>query len=170
VLDVKMPRMMALICKQLFQGQAAGCHHVGFAHGQERRTRSWDSSWAPMITRDEAISPRELMAWVKAVFKSGDAATALRLPATNPAMWEVNVRSNEMRAGSRVELSAKEFACWHILSLIRRKHFRAIACWSSVGLRELSGTPAPLIRNIVFTSDKAGTESEETAFHSGTVH
>ena len=109
VLDVMMPRMSGLdVCKQLKVKKPSLPIIMLTARGQEiDKVVGLELGADDYVTKPFSI--RELMARVKAV---------LRRVATQPASEiyrfsdvEVNVRANEvMRAGSRVELSAKEFA------------------------------------------------------------
>jgi two-component system alkaline phosphatase synthesis response regulator PhoP len=109
VLDVMMPRMSGLdVCKQLKIKQPSLPIIMLTARGQEiDKVVGLELGADDYVTKPFSI--RELMARVKAV---------LRRIAPQPVAdiykfsdVEVNVRSNEvLRAGSRVELSAKEFA------------------------------------------------------------
>ena len=108
VLDVMMPRMSGLdVCKQLKVKQPALPIIMLTARGQEiDKVVGLELGADDYVTKPFSI--RELMARVKAV---------LRRAAPPPSDIykfsdvEVNIRSNEvLRAGSRVELSAKEFA------------------------------------------------------------
>ena len=108
VLDVMMPRMSGLdVCKQLKVKKPQLPIIMLTARGQEiDKVVGLELGADDYVTKPFSI--RELMARVKAV---------LRRIAPSPAEIyrfsdvEVNVRSNEvLRAGQRIELSAKEFA------------------------------------------------------------
>ena len=109
VLDVMMPRMSGLdVCKQLKLKQPALPIIMLTARGQEiDKVVGLELGADDYVTKPFSI--RELMARVKAVLRRA-------APQPPPDIYrfsdvEVNVRSNEVRRnGSRVELSAKEFA------------------------------------------------------------
>lgn len=109
VLDVMMPRMSGLdVCKQLKLKQPALPIIMLTARGQEiDKVVGLELGADDYVTKPFSI--RELMARVKAVLRRA-------APHPPPDIYrfsdvEVNVRSNEvLRNGSRVELSAKEFA------------------------------------------------------------
>ena len=109
VLDVMMPRMSGLdVCKQLKLKQPALPIIMLTARGQEiDKVVGLELGADDYVTKPFSI--RELMARVKAVLRRA-------APQPPPDIYrfsdvEVNVRSNEvLRNGSRVELSAKEFA------------------------------------------------------------
>jgi len=109
VLDVMMPRMSGLdVCKQLKIKQPALPIIMLTARGQEiDKVVGLELGADDYVTKPFSI--RELMARVKAVLRR-----ATPQPPSDVYKFsdvEVNVRSNEvLRAGSRVELSAKEFA------------------------------------------------------------
>ncbi len=109
VLDVMMPRMSGLdVCKQLKVKQPGLPIIMLTARGQEiDKVVGLELGADDYVTKPFSI--RELMARVKAVLRRA-------APQPPPDIYkfsdvEVNVRSNEvLRNGSRVELSAKEFA------------------------------------------------------------
>lgn len=109
VLDVMMPRMSGLdVCKQLKLKQPSLPIIMLTARGQEiDKVVGLELGADDYVTKPFSI--RELMARVKAVLRRA-------APQPPPDIYrfsdvEVNVRSNEvLRNGSRVELSAKEFA------------------------------------------------------------
>jgi two-component system alkaline phosphatase synthesis response regulator PhoP len=109
VLDVMMPRMSGLdVCKQLKIKQPGLPIIMLTARGQEiDKVVGLELGADDYVTKPFSI--RELMARVKAVLRRA-------APQPPPDIYkfsdvEVNVRSNEvLRNGSRVELSAKEFA------------------------------------------------------------
>jgi len=109
VLDVMMPRMSGLdVCKQLKIKQPSLPIIMLTARGQEiDKVVGLELGADDYVTKPFSI--RELMARVKAVLRRA-------APQPPPDIYrfsdvEVNVRSNEvLRNGSRVELSAKEFA------------------------------------------------------------
>jgi DNA-binding response OmpR family regulator len=109
VLDVMMPRMSGLdVCKQLKLKQPALPIIMLTARGQEiDKVVGLELGADDYVTKPFSI--RELMARVKAVLRRA-------APPPPPDIYrfsdvEVNVRSNEvLRNGSRIELSAKEFA------------------------------------------------------------
>jgi two-component system alkaline phosphatase synthesis response regulator PhoP len=109
VLDVMMPRMSGLdVCKQLKVKQPSLPIIMLTARGQEiDKVVGLELGADDYVTKPFSI--RELMARVKAVLRRS-------APQPPPDIFkfsdvEVNVRSNEvLRNGSRVELSAKEFA------------------------------------------------------------
>src|SRR6266516_2798803 len=109
VLDVMMPRMSGLdVCKQLKVKKPSLPIIMLTARGQEiDKVVGLELGADDYVTKPFSI--RELMARVKAVLRR----TA---PQAEPDVYrfsdvEVNVRGNEvLRAGARVELSAKEFA------------------------------------------------------------
>ena len=109
VLDVMMPRMSGLdVCKQLKAQRPALPVIMLTARGQEiDKVVGLELGADDYVTKPFSI--RELMARVKAVLRR-----ATPQPPSDIYKFsddEVNVRSNEvLRAGSRVELSAKEFA------------------------------------------------------------
>ena len=109
VLDVMMPRMSGLdVCKQLKVKQPALPIIMLTARGQEiDKVVGLELGADDYVTKPFSI--RELMARVKAVLRR-----AAPQPPSDIYKFsdvEVNIRSNEvLRAGSRVELSAKEFA------------------------------------------------------------
>lgn len=110
VLDVMMPRMSGLdVCKQLKARQPALPIIMLTARGQEiDKVVGLELGADDYVTKPFSI--RELMARVKAVLRRASPAM------TTPEVYrfsdvEVNIRSNEvLRAGTPVELSAKEFA------------------------------------------------------------
>ena len=110
VLDVMMPRMSGLdVCKQLKAKKASLPIIMLTARGQEvDKVVGLELGADDYVTKPFSI--RELMARVKAVLRRAAPTTA------EPEVYrfsdvEVNVRRNEvLRNGSRVELSAKEFA------------------------------------------------------------
>lgn len=110
VLDVMMPRMSGLdVCKQLKTKKPALPIIMLTARGQEvDKVVGLELGADDYVTKPFSI--RELMARVKAVLRRATPA------AVEPEVYrfsdvEVNVRRNEvLRNGSRVELSAKEFA------------------------------------------------------------
>lgn len=110
VLDVMMPRMSGLdVCKQLKTKKPALPIIMLTARGQEvDKVVGLELGADDYVTKPFSI--RELMARVKAVLRRASP------PAAEPEVYrfsdvEVNVRRNEvMRNGSRVDLSAKEFA------------------------------------------------------------
>jgi DNA-binding response OmpR family regulator len=109
VLDVMMPRMSGLdVCKQLKTKKPSVPIIMLTARGQEiDKVVGLELGADDYVTKPFSI--RELMARVKAVLRRVS-------PAPAPDVYrfsdvEVNVRSNEvLRAGSRIELSSKEFA------------------------------------------------------------
>lgn len=109
VLDVMMPRMSGLdVCKQLKTKKPGVPIIMLTARGQEiDKVVGLELGADDYVTKPFSI--RELMARVKAVLRRVS-------PAPAPDVYrfsdvEVNVRSNEvLRAGSRIELSSKEFA------------------------------------------------------------
>ena len=110
VLDVMMPRMSGLdVCKQLKTKKPSLPIIMLTARGQEvDKVVGLELGADDYVTKPFSI--RELMARVKAVLRRATPA------ATAPEVYrfsdvEVNVRRNEvLRNGSRIELSAKEFA------------------------------------------------------------
>jgi DNA-binding response OmpR family regulator len=110
VLDVMMPRMSGLdVCKQLKAKRPALPIIMLTARGQEiDKVVGLELGADDYVTKPFSI--RELMARVKAVLRR------VSPQAKAPEVYrfgdvEVNIRHNEVRrAGSRVELSAKEFA------------------------------------------------------------
>ena len=110
VLDVMMPRLSGLdVCKQLKSKKPALPIIMLTARGQEvDKVVGLELGADDYVTKPFSI--RELMARVKAVLRRAAPAAA------EPEIYrfsdvEVNVRRNEvLRNGSRVELSAKEFA------------------------------------------------------------
>jgi len=109
VLDVMMPRMSGLdVCKQLKIQRPSMPIIMLTARGQEiDKVVGLELGADDYVTKPFSI--RELMARVKAVLRR----VSSQMPAD--VYWfsdvEVNVRRNEvLRSGSRVELSAKEFA------------------------------------------------------------
>jgi DNA-binding response OmpR family regulator len=110
VLDVMMPRMSGLdVCKQLKAKRPSLPIIMLTARGQEiDKVVGLELGADDYVTKPFSI--RELMARVKAVLRR------VTPPAIAPEVYrfsdvEVNIRSNEVRrAGSLVELSAKEFA------------------------------------------------------------
>src|ERR1051325_46459 len=109
VLDVMMPRMSGLdVCKQL-KAQRPGIPIIMLtARGQEiDKVVGLELGADDYVTKPFSI--RELMARVKAVLRRATPQNATEVYKFSDV--EVNIRSNEvLRAGSRVELSAKEFA------------------------------------------------------------
>jgi two-component system alkaline phosphatase synthesis response regulator PhoP len=109
VLDVMMPRMSGLdVCKQLKVRQPSLPIIMLTARGQEiDKVVGLELGADDYVTKPFSI--RELMARVKAVLRR-----AAPQPPSDIYRFsdvEVNVRSNEvLRNGSRVDLSAKEFA------------------------------------------------------------
>src|SRR6266498_1519506 len=110
VLDVMMPRMSGLdVCKQLKAKQPSLPIIMLTARGQEiDKVVGLELGADDYVTKPFSI--RELMARVKAVLRR----VSPQAPAAEVYRFsdiEVNVRSNEVRrAGSLVDLSAKEFA------------------------------------------------------------
>lgn len=110
LLDVMMPKMSGLdLCKQLKARRPSVPIIMLTARGQEiDKVVGLELGADDYITKP--FSVRELMARVKAVLRRVSPATA------PPEVYrfsdiEVNIRSNEvLRAGSPVDLSAKEFA------------------------------------------------------------
>ena len=110
VLDVMMPRMSGLdVCKQLKAKKPSLPIIMLTARGQEvDKVVGLELGADDYVTKPFSI--RELMARVKAVLRRASPQSP------EPEIYrfsdvEVNVRRNEvMRNGSRVELSAKEFA------------------------------------------------------------
>ena len=110
VLDVMMPRMSGLdVCKQLKSKRPSLPIIMLTARGQEiDKVVGLELGADDYVTKP--FSVRELMARVKAVLRR------VSPPAGTPEVYrfgdvEVNIRSNEVRrAGTPVELSAKEFA------------------------------------------------------------
>lgn len=110
VLDVMMPRMSGLdVCKQLKAKRPSLPIIMLTARGQEiDKVVGLELGADDYVTKPFSI--RELMARVKAVLRR------VSPPVTAPEVYrfsdvEVNTRSNEVRrAGTPVELSAKEFA------------------------------------------------------------
>ena len=110
VLDVMMPRMSGLdVCKQLKAKRPSLPIIMLTARGQEiDKVVGLELGADDYVTKPFSI--RELMARVKAVLRR------VSPPMTAPEVYrfsdvEVNTRSNEVRrAGTPVELSAKEFA------------------------------------------------------------
>jgi len=110
VLDVMMPRMSGLdVCKQLKATKPAMPIIMLTARGQEiDKVVGLELGADDYVTKPFSI--RELMARVKAVLRR------VSPQATAPEVYrfsdvEVNVRSNQvLRAGSPIDLSAKEFA------------------------------------------------------------
>ena len=110
VLDVMMPRMSGLdVCKQLKAKRPSVPIIMLTARGQEiDKVVGLELGADDYVTKP--FSVRELMARVKAVLRR------VSPQATTPEVYrfsdvEVNIRSNEvLRAGSPIELSAKEFA------------------------------------------------------------
>lgn len=109
VLDVMMPRLSGLdVCKQLKIKKPSLPIIMLTARGQEiDKVVGLELGADDYVTKPFSI--RELMARVKAVLRRVS-------PQTAPDVYrfsdiEVNVRSNEvLRAGRRIDLSAKEFA------------------------------------------------------------
>jgi two-component system alkaline phosphatase synthesis response regulator PhoP len=109
VLDVMMPRMSGLdVCKLLKIKQPSLPIIMLTARGQEiDKVVGLELGADDYVTKPFSI--RELMARVKAVLRRASPQPAADIYKFSDV--EVNVRSNEvLRAGSRVELSAKEFA------------------------------------------------------------
>ena len=110
VLDVMMPRMSGLdVCKQLKAKRPAIPIIMLTARGQEiDKVVGLELGADDYVTKPFSI--RELMARVKAVLRR----VSPQAPAAEVYRFsdvEVNVRSNEVRrAGTLVDLSAKEFA------------------------------------------------------------
>ena len=110
VLDVMMPRMSGLdVCKQLKSQRPSIPIIMLTARGQEiDKVVGLELGADDYVTKPFSI--RELMARVKAVLRR----VAPHAPALEVYRFsdvEVNVRSNEvLRAGTAVDLSAKEFA------------------------------------------------------------
>jgi DNA-binding response OmpR family regulator len=110
VLDVMMPRMSGLdVCKQLKASKPSLPIIMLTARGQEiDKVVGLELGADDYVTKPFSI--RELMARVKAVLRR------VSPQATAPEVYrfsdvEVNVRSNQvLRAGSPIDLSAKEFA------------------------------------------------------------
>ena len=110
VLDVMMPRMSGLdVCKQLKAKRSSLPIIMLTARGQEvDKVVGLELGADDYVTKPFSI--RELMARVKAVLRRASPQGAL------PEVYrfndvEVNIRSNEvLRAGTPIELSAKEFA------------------------------------------------------------
>src|SRR5437588_3058502 len=110
ILDVMMPRMSGLeVCKQLKAKRPSLPIIMLTARGQEiDKVVGLELGADDYVTKPFSI--RELMARVKAVLRR------VSPQAPTPEVYrfsdvEVNIRGNEVRrAGSRVELSAKEFA------------------------------------------------------------
>lgn len=110
VLDVMMPRMSGLdVCKQLKTKKPSLPIIMLTARGQEvDKVVGLELGADDYVTKPFSI--RELMARVKAVLRrAAPAETPVEIYRFSDV--EVNVRRNEvLRNGSRVELSAKEFA------------------------------------------------------------
>ena len=109
VLDVMMPRMSGLdVCKQLKLKKPQLPIIMLTARGQEiDKVVGLELGADDYVTKPFSI--RELMARVKAVLRRAGPQPAPDLYRFSDI--EVNIRSNEvLRAGSRIELSAKEFA------------------------------------------------------------
>jgi DNA-binding response OmpR family regulator len=109
VLDVMMPRMSGLdVCKQLKVKKPSLPIIMLTARGQEiDKVVGLELGADDYVTKPFSI--RELMARVKAVLRRVSPQTVEDIYRFSDV--EVNVRSNEvLRAGTRVELSAKEFA------------------------------------------------------------
>src|SRR5436190_12579365 len=109
VLDVMMPRMSGLdVCKQLKVKKPGLPIIMLTARGQEiDKVVGLELGADDYVTKPFSI--RELMARVKAVLRRVAPPAAPELYRFSDV--EVNVRSNEvLRAGHRVDLSAKEFA------------------------------------------------------------
>ena len=110
VLDVMMPRMSGLdVCKQLKTQRPSIPIIMLTARGQEiDKVVGLELGADDYVTKPFSI--RELMARVKAVLRR----VSPQAPATEIYRFsdiEVNVRSNQvLRAGSPIDLSAKEFA------------------------------------------------------------
>src|SRR5260370_28237698 len=110
VLDVMMPRMSGLeVCKQLRAQRGSIPIIMLTARGQEiDKVVGLELGAEDYVTKPFSI--RELMARVKAVLRR----VSPQAPAAEVYRFsdvEVNVRSNEvLRAGTAVDLSAKEFA------------------------------------------------------------
>src|SRR5213596_310320 len=110
ILDVMMPRMSGLdVCTQLKSKRPSVPIIMLTARGQEvDKVVGLELGADDYVTKPFSI--RELMARVKAVLRR------VSPPARAPEVYrfndvEVNIRGNEVRrAGTRVELSAKEFA------------------------------------------------------------
>jgi two-component system alkaline phosphatase synthesis response regulator PhoP len=110
VLDVMMPRMSGLdVCKQLKTKKPSLPIIMLTARGQEvDKVVGLELGADDYVTKPFSI--RELMARVKAVLRRAAPAEA-PVEIYRFSDVEVNVRRNEvLRNGSRVELSAKEFA------------------------------------------------------------
>jgi len=109
VLDVMMPRMSGLdVCKQLKIQRPSMPIIMLTARGQEiDKVVGLELGADDYVTKPFSI--RELMARVKAVLRRVSSQTPADVYRFSDV--EVNVRRNEvLRSGSRVELSAKEFA------------------------------------------------------------
>ena len=109
VLDVMMPRLSGLdVCKQLKSKRPGVPIIMLTARGQEiDKVVGLELGADDYITKPFSI--RELMARVKAVLRRVSPQAASEVYRFSDV--EVNVRSNEvLRAGSPVDLSAKEFA------------------------------------------------------------
>jgi DNA-binding response OmpR family regulator len=109
VLDVMMPRMSGLdVCKQLKIKKPSLPIIMLTARGQEiDKVVGLELGADDYVTNPFSI--RELMARVKAVLRRVSSQPASEIYRFSDV--EVNVRANEvLRAGNRVELSAKEFA------------------------------------------------------------
>ncbi len=109
VLDVMMPRMSGLdVCKQLKVKKPSLPIIMLTARGQEiDKVVGLELGADDYVTKPFSI--RELMARVKAVLRRISPQTPTDLYRFSDV--EVNVRNNEvLRAGQRIELSAKEFA------------------------------------------------------------
>jgi len=109
VLDVMMPRMSGLdVCKQLKIQRPSMPIIMLTARGQEiDKVVGLELGADDYVTKPFSI--RELMARVKAVLRRVSSQTLADVYRFSDV--EVNVRRNEvLRSGSRVELSAKEFA------------------------------------------------------------
>jgi two-component system alkaline phosphatase synthesis response regulator PhoP len=109
VLDVMMPRMSGLdVCKLLKVKQPSLPIIMLTARGQEiDKVVGLELGADDYVTKPFSI--RELMARVKAVLRRASPQPVADIYKFSDV--EVNIRSNEvLRAGARVELSAKEFA------------------------------------------------------------
>jgi DNA-binding response OmpR family regulator len=109
VLDVMMPRMSGLdVCKQLKVKKPSLPIIMLTARGQEiDKVVGLELGADDYVTKPFSI--RELMARVKAVLRRVSPQTAIEVYRFSDV--EVHIRSNEvLRAGQRVDLSAKEFA------------------------------------------------------------
>src|SRR5438128_2547975 len=109
VLDVMMPRMSGLdVCKQLKVKKPSLPIIMLTARGQEiDKVVGLELGADDYVTKPFSI--RELMARVKAVLRRVSPQHTIEVYKFSDV--EVNVRSNEvLRAGERIDLSAKEFA------------------------------------------------------------